>query len=175
MDSKTALPPPTSISRQGAGHLIGQLFLLQGKVPATSSTGCLLQGLCRSDRLLAVCYEACAGHFVYWLFAARPVPVGSSAGCFCYEACAGHFICRPVLLQRPCFALPCRLPLLHLPHFCPLFITMCARIIAQAARTALLAGATRDCTGGPCTAFVHCIHFKRGRPWTVLEQPGSLL
>jgi len=86
-------------------------------------------------------YKACAGQLrLPAVFAARPVPVGSSAGCFttrpvpvsfttglfCYNGLA-----MPCL---PAFAMtPCLLALVHLPPF----IAMCTRIIARAAGTAL--------------------------------------
>ena len=128
MASTTALPPATCTARQEAGQL--------------HRLAVLLHGLCRPDRLQ--------------LFATTPVPASSSAGCVC--------------LQRPCFAMLCLQPplpchaycprhflprsVLHFP--CPLFIAMCARIVVQFARTALLASTTRACSGGPCT--VVCLH-----------------
>jgi len=186
--STTALPPPTSIHFKAGGW-------------PTSSAGCvyckacaghficrlfLLQGLCRSDRLLAVCYEACAGHFICRLFATTAL--------FC--------------LAMPCPALPAAL-VLHLPHFCPRSLP-CApgssRVLqglpcrqphhgtALAARAPCLFASIhpsihpsfiacvslsqrhslcrRDCPVGsrtrrlhlcnPCTACVHCVHFKGG-------------
>ena len=36
------------------------------------------------------------------VFATRPVPATSSAGCFCCKACAGRIICRLFLLQGLC-------------------------------------------------------------------------
>ena len=142
--STTALPPPTSMSRQ----------------------------------MLA--------NFICWLlFAARPVPATSSAGCFYCKACAGRIVCQLLLLQGLCrsdrlpavfacnglicHALPAHLchamPTAHIhqPPFCsafprPLFIAMCARIVAQFARTALSAATTRACSGGPCTVFASSDH-----------------
>ena len=102
--STTALPPPTS-NEQGKrpANIICRLFLLQG--------------LCRSDHLPAVCYKACAGHIVCRLFATRPVPVSFATGPFCYNG-----------LVLPCDALSACLCLdpmpaalvLHLPIFCSL-------------------------------------------------------
>ena len=149
--STTALPPPTSISRQKAG----QLHLLA--VATRQGAGnficrlCLLQGLCRLLRLLAVCYEACAGHFICRLFATTAL--------LCHAIpCLPAFALAPFLLPLVHFC-PCSV--LHFPPT-PLFITMCARIIAQAARTALLAAATRACTGGPCTVFRSLCSFQKG-------------
>ena len=109
----------------------------------------------RPLRLLAVCYKACAGHFVCWLFAtrqeagqlhlpavfaARSVPVGSSAGCFTTRPVPVSFTTGPFChngLVLPCHALPaclCHDPMpAALVSYLPLFITMCARIIALAA------------------------------------------
>jgi len=163
-DSRLAPSPPSEWP--APPHSLPQPPL-QGKVPATSSVGCFYCKAC-AGRSSAGCvyYEACAGHFICWLFAARPVPVVHRPAVY-YEACAGHFICRLFATTALfCLAMPC-LPSFGLapwlwPLFCfssppppPLFITMCARIITQVARTALLAATTRDCTGSPCTAFVH--------------------
>ena len=102
MASTTALPPPTSISRQGTGHFVCWLFAARPvpvvHLPATSSTGCLLRGLCRPLHLLAVCYEACAGHFICRLFATTAL--------FCHA-----MPCLPASAMAPC--------LLPLFHFCP--------------------------------------------------------
>ena len=98
-------------------------------------------------------------------FAARP------ANCwllFCYKACAGQIICRLCLPAAAwfcglcllaCSPLPChahcpshRLPPVHFAL--PSVHSMCARINSlQAARTVLLAAATRACSGGPCIGF----------------------
>ena len=161
MASTTALPPPTSIE--------------QGKVPATLSAGC--------------CYKACAGHFICRLlllrglcrplrlpavFTARPVPVGSSAGCFYYEACAGQ------LHQRPCFALQCLACLpLPWPHACCLvsFAPVHYRV-RQDHRASC-----RDCPVGSRNTGLHWRPVHRfflfpvvfHAPETACEQPGSLL
>ena len=82
---------------------------------------------------------------------------------FCYKACAGRIVrrlCLPAAalfcgLCLPAAPLPCHA---HCPHrlppvqfALPPVHSMCARIISlQAARTVLLAAATRACSGGPC-------------------------
>ena len=82
-------------------------------------------------------------------FAARPVPAGSSAAVY-YKACAGWIVCRLCLPAHLCH--PCLLPsILCLPLFCfafprPLFIAMCARIIAQVCR---------DCSHGSCNTGLY--------------------
>ena len=94
----------------------------------------LLQGLCRSASSAGLFYyKACAGQL-------------HLPACFCYNG-----------LVLPCHALSACLyldpmpagPSLHLPPF----ITMCARIIARAAGTALKAAAPWDCTGSLCTVL----------------------
>ena len=70
---------------------------LKAKAGQLHRLAVLLQGLCRPDRLPAVCCKACAGRIVCQLFASRPVPAISSAGCVC--------------LPRPYFAMPCLLPM----------------------------------------------------------------
>ena len=123
----------------------------QGKVLATSSAGCfcckacagritcrlfLLRGLCRPLHLPAVCYNGLV------------VPCHALSACLCHGPMPAALVS---LLPLFCFAFP------------PLFITMCARFIGQAARTALLAAATRDCICAAHAPFVvHCAHFKRG-------------
>ena len=94
MASTTALPPPTSISRQGAGQLHRLAVLLQGLCRPRHRLAVLLQGLCRPLHRLAVCCKACAGHFIGWLF-------------YC-KACAGRIVCRLCLLRGLCrpFHLP---------------------------------------------------------------------
>ena len=134
--STTALPPPTSTARQRLANFIDWLFYC----------------------------KACAGRIVRQLFTARPVPAGSSAGCLLQGlyrpfhlpavfACNGPILpclaCPPLPCHACCPRSFCPCSILHFPL--PLFITMCARIIAQAARTALLAAATRACIGGLCT------------------------
>ena len=107
----------------------------------------LLRGLCRQLRLLAV-------------FAARPVPATSSAGC---------------LLQRPCHAMPC-LPTFAMIHaycprsFCPVLFCIPPPVhyhVRQDHRARC-----RDCPDGSCNTglhrrsvhrlFVHCAHLKGG-------------
>ena len=148
------------------------------------------QGKAGQLHLLAVCCKACAGHFIGWLFAARPVPATSSAGCLLQG------LCRPLRLPAvfataalSCHALPahlchdpCLLPTFILPRSVlhssppPLSLPCAPGSSRKFAGTALMAAATRDCTGGPCTVFLGSLRsFKRGRPWTALEQPGSLL
>ena len=154
-----------------AGHFIGWLFYCKA-CAGHFICWLMLQSLCRPDRLLAV--------------AARPVPVVHLPA-VCFKACAGHFICRQCLLQRPCHAMPCLpafalapclLPLVHQPPFCfavpPLFIAMCARILAQICR---------DCSDGSCNTglhrrpvhrlSVHCTHLKGGGLGTAYEQPAT--
>ena len=197
MASTTALPLPTSIE--------------QGKVPPTSSAGCcykacaghficrllLLRGLCRPLRLLAVYCKACAGwivcrlfyckacagRIICRLFTARPVPVGSSAGCLlqglywsdhlpavllqglCRSASQTALFCH-AMPCLPAFAItPCLLPLL--------FIFPVHYHVRQDHRASC-----RDCpVGSRNTGLhwrpVHCLcslrSFQRGRPRTACE------
>ena len=154
MASTTALPPPTSIEHvKRPANFICWLCYFKACAGQRHRLAVLLQGLCRPDRLPAVYCKACAGRIVCW--------------CFCFKACAGHFICRLCLPATAllCHALPAHLchsmPTAHVHqprsvlHPPPLFIAMCARITAQIAGTALMAAATRACTGGPC--IVHCL------------------
>ena len=93
------------------------------------------------------------------LFSARPVPVGSSAGC--------------VRLQRPssagcvcllAFAMPCLLPS---SSFAPVLFCISPPPVhchvrqdrrEEVVRTVPLAAATRDCTSGPCTVVCCILH-----------------
>ena len=91
MASTNTLPPPTCTARREAGQL-RQLAVV------------LLQGLCRSDRPLAV--FTCSGPVLPALCACSPLP------------CHAHCPCSPAPVQ-----------------FCvcprPLFISMCAGIVAR--------------------------------------------
>ena len=118
-------------------------------------------------------------NFVCWLFATRPVPATSSAGCVCYKACAGQLHHRPVLLHRPCLAMPCLpafamtpclLPLWHLPHSIHYHVHQDHRAFC------------RDCPVGSHITGLHWwpVHrlcslrsFQRGRPRTACEQPAT--
>ena len=108
--SNTALPPPTCIARREAGQCH------------------LLAVVLRRGRPTAGC------------FASRPVPGRPSAGCVCLQR-PGSAGCV-CLLCHLCHAIPtallivCPRSVLLCPH---LFISMCGRIIAQAARTVPLA------------------------------------
>ena len=119
MASTTALPPPSSTARQRLANFIGWLFYFKA---CAGRIVCLLQGLCRPDRLPAV--FACNGLICH----ALPAHL-------CHAMPTAH-IHQPLF----CAAFPR-----------PLFIAMCARIVVQFAGTALLAATTRACTGGPCT------------------------
>ena len=155
-------------------------------MPVGSSAGC-------------VCCKACAGHFVCWLFATRPVPVSFATGPFCYNglvlpchalsAClcldpmpASPFCsfasihyhvrqnhracCRdcPVgsritgLHWRPVHRVVCIHPSIHPPFIACVSLSqhhsLCRRDCPVGSRTRRL----HLCS--PCTACVHCAHFK---------------
>jgi len=99
----------------------------------------LLQGLCRPDRLPAVflLQSLCRPVHLPAVFACNGLPLPC------------HAYCPHPFLPPFYFAFP-------FPH--PLFITMCARIVAQFARTALLAATTQACSGGRAPCLRPSIH-----------------
>ena len=116
--STTALPPPTSISRQGVGHVIGWLFAAR-PVPVRSFAGCYCKACASHFTCWLFCCKACAGHFICWLLL-QGLCRSDRLLAVCYEACAGHFICRLFATTAlPCHALPCLACLpLPWPHAC---------------------------------------------------------
>ena len=100
------------------------------------------------------------------------------------KACAGQLHHRPVVLQRPCLALPCLVCLpLPWPHACCPCVAFAHFFVHYHVRQDHRA-LCRDCPVGSRITGLHWrpVHrlcslrsFQRGRPRTACEQPGSLL
>ena len=124
--STTALPPPTSTARQRLANFIGWLF----------------------------CCKACAGRIVCWCFAARPVPVGSSASCLLQGLCRS-IICRLFATA----ALSCHALHAHLCHAMPAapihFAPFCYAFPRPPCSLPCAPGSSRKLQGLPCWQLQH--------------------
>ena len=127
-------------------------------------------------------------------FVMRPGPDGASAGCVCLQCLFCRlFVCllpslpamptalnvlAPVQLLHVClppFSLLAPIHLLRLPLF--IHVRQDRRVRAsslQAARTVLLAAATRACSGGPCTgpfcdSYLFSCRVHDPGPWLVCK------